>query len=82
VNYFLSVLESGHPAAAPDQLMQSSRKGPGAIASARGLLFFCALAERDPAAATSARRAGRHPWWSNESPIILSHSFGEGLLAG
>src|SRR4029077_12498165 len=57
-------------------------QGPGAIASAADSWFFCALAERDPAAAERALVAlGDNPWWSNESPIILSHSFGEGLLA-
>jgi len=57
-------------------------QGPGAIASAADSWFFCALAERDPAAAERALVAlGDNPWLSNESPIILSHSFGEGLLA-
>src|SRR6266498_1471836 len=57
-------------------------QGPGAIASAADTWFFCALAERDPAAAERALVAlGDNPWLSNESPIILSHSFGEGLPA-
>src|SRR5881392_3570656 len=57
-------------------------QGPEAIASAADTWFFCALAERDPAAAERALVAlGDNPWLSNESPIILSHSFGEGLLA-
>jgi TolB-like protein/Tfp pilus assembly protein PilF len=57
-------------------------QGPGAIASAADSWFFCALAEHDPAAAERALVAlGDNPWLSNESPIILSHSFGEGLLA-
>src|SRR6266536_1946516 len=57
-------------------------QGPGAIASAADTWVFCALAERDPAAAERALVAlGDNPWLSNESPIILSHSFGEGLLA-
>src|SRR5438876_816373 len=57
-------------------------QGPGAIASAADSWFWCALAERDPAAAERALVAlGDNPWLSNESPIILSHSFGEGLLA-
>ena len=57
-------------------------QGPGAIASAADSWFFCALAERDPAAAERALVAlGDNPCWSNESPIILSRSFGEGLLA-
>src|SRR5437588_8936800 len=57
-------------------------QGPGAIATAADTWFFCALAERDPAAAERALVAlGDNPWLSNESPIILSHSFGEGLLA-
>jgi TolB-like protein/Tfp pilus assembly protein PilF len=56
-------------------------QGPGAIASAADLWFFCALAERDPAAAERALVAlGDNPCWG-ESAIILSHSFGEGLLA-
>jgi tetratricopeptide (TPR) repeat protein len=54
---------------------------PGAIASAADVWFFCALAERDSAAAERALVAlGDTPFWG-ESTIYLSHSFGEGLLA-
>ena len=56
-------------------------QGPGAIASAADTWFFCALAERDPAAAERALVAlGDNPCWG-EATIYLSHSFGEGLLA-
>jgi TolB-like protein/class 3 adenylate cyclase/Tfp pilus assembly protein PilF len=56
-------------------------QGPGAIASTAGTWFDCALAERDPGAAERALVAvGDNPWWS-DPPIILSRSFGEGLLA-
>ncbi len=56
-------------------------QGPGAIVSAADLWFFCALAERDPAAAERALVAvGDNPSW-NEGVINLSRSFGEGLLA-
>jgi TolB-like protein/Tfp pilus assembly protein PilF len=56
-------------------------KGAGAIASAADLWFFCALAERDPAAAERALVAlGDNPCWG-ENAINLSRSFGEGLLA-
>ena len=56
-------------------------QGPSAIASAADVWFACALAERDPAAAERALVAlGDNPCWS-EGTIILSHSFGEGLLA-
>ena len=56
-------------------------QGPGAIASAADIWFFCALAERDPAAAERALVAlGDNPCWG-ESAINLSRSFGEGLLA-
>jgi TolB-like protein/Tfp pilus assembly protein PilF len=56
-------------------------QGPGAIASAADIWFFCALAERDPAAAERALVAvGDNPCWG-EGVIILSRSFGEGLLA-
>ena len=56
-------------------------QGPGAIASAADSWFFCALAERDPAAAERALVAlGDNPCW-DEAAIILSRSFGEGLLA-
>ncbi|HEY4284375.1 MAG TPA: hypothetical protein VGM62_15025, partial [Chthoniobacterales bacterium] len=56
-------------------------QGPGAIASAADTWFFCALAERDPVAAERALVAlGDNPCWV-ESAIILSRSFGEGLLA-
>src|SRR5712691_10284322 len=56
-------------------------QGPGAIASAADSWFFCALAERDPAAAERALVAlGDNPCWG-EGPLNLSRSFGEGLLA-
>jgi TolB-like protein/Tfp pilus assembly protein PilF len=56
-------------------------QGTGAIVSAADIWFFCALAERDPAAAERALVAlGDNPCWG-ESAIILSRSFGEGLLA-
>ena len=56
-------------------------QGPGAIVTAADSWFFCALAERDPAAAERALVAlGDNPSWA-ETPIIMSHSFGEGLLA-
>src|SRR5438067_3714696 len=56
-------------------------QGPNTIASAADTWFFCALAERDPAAAERALVAlGDNQSWG-ELPIILSHSFGEGLLA-
>jgi TolB-like protein/Tfp pilus assembly protein PilF len=56
-------------------------EGAGAIASAADSWFFCALAERDAAAAERALVAlGDNPCWF-ESTINLSRSFGEGLLA-
>ena len=56
-------------------------QGSGAIVSAADIWFFCALTERDPAAAERALVAlGDNPCF-NEPPIILSRSFGEGLLA-
>ena len=56
-------------------------QGAGAIATAADIWFFCALAERDPAAAERALVAlGDNPCWG-EDGIILSHSFGEGVLA-
>jgi TolB-like protein/Tfp pilus assembly protein PilF len=56
-------------------------QGPGAIASAADVWFFCALAERDPAAAERALVAlGDNQCWG-EGTIQLSRSFGEGLLA-
>ena len=56
-------------------------QGPGAIASAADIWFLCALAERNPAAAERALVAlGDNPCF-NEGTIILSRSFGEGLLA-
>src|SRR5438128_2738486 len=56
-------------------------QGPGAIASTADTWFFCALAERDPAAAERALVAlGDNPSWG-EWAISLSRSFGEGLLA-
>src|SRR4029434_2054155 len=56
-------------------------QGPGAIASGADVWFFCALAERDPAAAERALVAvGDNQCWG-EDTIVLSRSFGEGLLA-
>src|SRR6185312_14947585 len=56
-------------------------QGPNAIVNAADIWFFCAMAERDPGAAERALVAlGDNPCW-NEGAIILSHSFGEGLLA-
>src|SRR5881296_4227637 len=56
-------------------------QGPDAIASAGDVWFFCALVERDPAAAERALVAlGDNPCWA-EGVISLSRSFGEGLLA-
>ena len=53
-------------------------QGPGAIVSAADSWFFCALAERDPAAAERALVAlGDNPCWG-EDAINLSRSFGEG----
>ena len=56
-------------------------QGPGAIARAASSWFDCALAERDSAAAERALVAlGDNPCWG-DGAIILSRSFGEGLLA-
>src|SRR5437588_278491 len=56
-------------------------KGAGAIASAADTWFFYALVERDPATAERALVAvGENDPWT-EGGIILSRSFGEGLLA-
>ena len=56
-------------------------QGSGAIVSAAPSWFVCALAERDPGAAERALVAlGDNPCWG-EGTIILSRSFGEGLLA-
>ena len=54
---------------------------PGAIAPAADSWFDCALAERDQAAAERALVAmGGNPCWGDDA-IILSRSFGEGMLA-
>ena len=54
---------------------------PGAISDAAGEWFTCAVAERDPTAVELALVAlGDNPCWS-DGPLILSRSFGEGLLA-
>jgi tetratricopeptide (TPR) repeat protein len=56
-------------------------QGVGAIAPVADIWFLCALAERDPAAAERALVAlGDNPCWADNS-ILLSRSFGEGLLA-
>ena len=56
-------------------------QGPSAIAPAAGIWFFCALAERDPAAAERALVALGDNVCGGEGTIQLSRSFGEGLLA-
>ena len=54
---------------------------PGAISDASSAWFQCALAERDPTAAERALLAlGDNPFWGDNA-VILSRSFGEGLLA-
>ena len=54
---------------------------PGAISDAADAWFDCALAERDPTAAERGLVAlGDNPCWG-ENAVILSRSFGEGLLA-
>jgi len=56
-------------------------QGPGGIATAADGWFLCALAERNPAAAERALVAlSDNPCW-DEDNIVLSRSFGEGLLA-
>ena len=56
-------------------------QGPGAIAAAADGWFFCALAERDTAAAEPALVALGDNLCFSDDAINLSHSFGEGLLA-
>ncbi len=54
---------------------------PGAISDAADSWFVCALAERDPTAAERALVAlGDNPCWGDDA-VLLSRSFGEGLLA-
>jgi TolB-like protein/Tfp pilus assembly protein PilF len=54
---------------------------PGAISEVADSWFVCALAERDPTAAERALVAlGDNPWWGDDA-VLLSRSFGEGLLA-
>jgi TolB-like protein/Tfp pilus assembly protein PilF len=54
---------------------------PSAISDAADVWFECALAERDPRAAERALVAlGDNPCWGDNA-VILSGSFGEGLLA-
>ncbi len=54
---------------------------PGAISDVADNWLFCALAERDPTAAERALVAlGDKPFW-DDGALILSRSFGEGLLA-
>ena len=56
-------------------------KNPGAISDVADGWFVCALAERDPTAAERALVAlVDNPCWG-DSPVFLSCSFGEGLLA-
>jgi TolB-like protein/Flp pilus assembly protein TadD len=55
--------------------------GPSAISDAADAWFTCALAERDPTAVERALVAlGDNPCWE-DGTVLLSRSFGEGLLA-
>src|SRR6516225_1500270 len=55
--------------------------GPAAIADAADDWFECALAERDPTAGERALVAlGDNPCWGDNA-VLLSRTFGEGLLA-
>jgi tetratricopeptide (TPR) repeat protein len=55
--------------------------GPSAISDTADLWFICALAERDPTAAARALVArGDNPCWV-DGVVVLTRSFGEGLLA-
>jgi TolB-like protein/class 3 adenylate cyclase/Flp pilus assembly protein TadD len=55
---------------------------PAAVADAADNWFACALAEQDwPTAEQALAALGNNPCWGDGS-IILSHQFGEGLLAG
>jgi len=56
-------------------------QGPSAVARIADIWFFCALAERDPAAAERALVALSDSQCWVEGAIVLSRSFGEGLLA-
>ncbi|MDQ6859946.1 MAG: hypothetical protein M3032_02145, partial [Verrucomicrobiota bacterium] len=54
---------------------------PGAISDAADNWLLCALAERNPVTAERALSAlGNRPWWA-EGAVLLSRSFGEGLVA-
>ena len=54
---------------------------PGGISDAANNWFVCALAERDPKAAERALVAvGDNPCWT-DGTVLLSRTFGEGLLA-
>lgn len=56
-------------------------KDPASASDIADNWFCCALLERDEIAAQRALEAlGDNPWWT-EDTIILSRSFGEGLLA-
>jgi tetratricopeptide (TPR) repeat protein len=55
--------------------------GPAAISDAADDWFECALAERDPTAGERALVAlGDNPCWGDDA-VLLSRTFGEGLLA-
>ncbi len=76
--YFCWKADTGPPLKTIDAILAQE---PSAIAGSADIWFLCALAERDPAAAERALIAvGDNPCWA-EGVIILSRSFGEGLLA-
>jgi len=76
--YFCWKAETGPPLQTIDAILVQE---PSAIAGSADIWFFCALAERDPAAAERALVAlGDNPCWA-EGVINLSRRFGEGLLA-
>jgi TolB-like protein/Tfp pilus assembly protein PilF len=76
--YFFWKADTRRPRQMIDALLAQE---PSAIGVAADTWFLCALADRDPAAAERALVAvGDNACWS-EGVIVLSRSFGEGLLA-
>src|SRR5207244_9663097 len=76
--YFFWKADTRMPHQAIDAILAQE---PSAIGVAADTWFLCALADHDPAAAERALVAvGDNACWS-EGVIILSRSFGEGLLA-
>ena len=73
--------KGGHPAAAPDNRCNPRARSRAPLQRGGQLVLLRSGRTRSGCGRTSARRAGRQSMLEANTAIILSRSFGEGLLA-